>query len=191
MTFAWYGHLKKDLSNISLIKLVLISWGIAFFEYCFMVPANNKYGTLEGYSPFQLKTIQELISLLVFFVFAMFFLGMFWKRTTGLAAVVGLLTGVSLCIFFNEFAPQVFGNETFLYTAYPNGKGAYEIPFLIAMGISFALTVIVMAVISLAGPKVSPNAFILDKTMFKLRPSNIALIVVVLLILFALYIKFW
>jgi SSS family solute:Na+ symporter len=48
-----------------------------------------------------------------------------------------------------------------------------------------------MAVISLAGPKVSPNAFILDKTMFKLRPSNIALIVVVLLILFALYIKFW
>ena len=124
-------------------------------------------------------------------VFAMFFLGMFWKRTTGLAAVVGLLTGVSLCIFFNEFAPQVFGNETFLYTAYPNGKGGFEIPFLIAMGISFALTVIVMAVISLAGPKVSPNAFILDKTMFKLRPSNIALIVVVLLILFALYIKFW
>jgi SSS family solute:Na+ symporter len=61
------------------------------------------------------------------------------------------------------------GNETFLYTAYPNGKGGYEIPFLIAMGISFALTVIVMAVISLAGPKVSPNAFILDKTMFKLQ----------------------
>ncbi|HYK47089.1 MAG TPA: sodium/solute symporter [Parafilimonas sp.] len=124
-------------------------------------------------------------------VFAMFFLGMFWKRTTGLAAVVGLLTGVSLCIFFNEFAPQVFGNETFLYTAYPNGKGGYEIPFLIAMGISFALTVIVMVAISLAGPKVSPKAFILDKTMFKLRPSNIALIVVVLLILFALYVKFW
>jgi len=79
MTFAWYGHLKKDLTNTSLGKLVLISWGIAFFEYCFMVPANNKYGELEGYSPFQLKTIQELISLVVFFFFAMFFLGESFK----------------------------------------------------------------------------------------------------------------
>ena len=62
-------------------------------------------------------------------VFAMFILGMFWKRTTGAAAIVGLLTGFALSVFFNEFAPQVFGNETFLYTAYPNGKGGYEIPF--------------------------------------------------------------
>ena len=82
MTFAWYGHLKKDLTNISLIKLVFISWGIAFFEYCFMVPANNKYGALEGYSPFQLKTLQELISLLVFFFFAMFFLVKVLNGTT-------------------------------------------------------------------------------------------------------------
>ncbi len=57
-----------------LIKLILISWGIAFFEYVFMVPANNRFGKLEGYSPFQLKTIQEVISLLVFFVFALVFL---------------------------------------------------------------------------------------------------------------------
>ena len=124
-------------------------------------------------------------------VFAMFILGMFWKRTTGLAAVVGLLTGVTLCIFLNEFAPQVFGNETFLYTAYPNGKGDYEIPFLIAMGISFVITIIVMVAISLAGPKISRNAFVLDKEMFKLKPSHVALIVLILLILFALYIKFW
>lgn len=74
MTYAWYGHLKKDTSNIPLLKLVLISWGIAFFEYLFMVPANNKFGKLEGFSPFQLKTIQEIISLTVFFVFAIFFL---------------------------------------------------------------------------------------------------------------------
>lgn len=57
-----------------MLKLVLISWGIAFFEYLFMVPANNKFGKLEGFSPFQLKTIQEIISLTVFFVFAVFFL---------------------------------------------------------------------------------------------------------------------
>jgi solute:Na+ symporter, SSS family len=124
-------------------------------------------------------------------VFAMFILGMFWKRTTGTAAVVGLITGFTLCIFFNEFAPQVFGHETFLYSAYPNGKGGYEIPFLIAMGISFVMTIIIMVAISLAGPKVNPKAFALDKEMFKLKPSTLAMIVMVLLILTALYIKFW
>jgi SSS family solute:Na+ symporter len=124
-------------------------------------------------------------------VFAMFIMGMFWKRTTGTAAVVGLLTGFGLCIFFNEFAPQLFGHETILYTAYPNGKGGYEIPFLIVMGISFVITVLLMIAISLAGPKVNPKAFALDKTMFKLAPTHIAMIVAVLLILAALYVKFW
>lgn len=57
-----------------LLKLILLSWGIAFFEYVFMVPANNRFGKLEGFSPFQLKTIQEVISLTVFFVFALVFL---------------------------------------------------------------------------------------------------------------------
>ena len=70
MTYAWYGHLKKGASDIPLFKLILISWGIAFFEYLFMVPANNRYGQLEGYSPFQLKTIQEIISLVIFAIFA-------------------------------------------------------------------------------------------------------------------------
>ena len=124
-------------------------------------------------------------------VFAMFILGMFWKRTTGTAAIAGLLTGFILCVFLNEFAPAVFGNETFLYTAYPNGKGGYEIPFLIAMGLSFMFTVIVMVALSLAGPKVNPKAFELDKTMFKLAPNTIVMIVVILLILMALYVKFW
>ncbi len=124
-------------------------------------------------------------------VFAMFIMGMFWKRTTGTAAVVGLLTGFALCIFFNEFAPGVFGNETFLYTAYPNGKGGYEIPFLIVMGISFVITVLLMIAISLAGPKVNPKAFALDKTMFKLQPVHIVMAVTVILILSALYAKFW
>jgi len=57
-----------------LLKLILISWAIAFFEYVFMVPANNRFGKMEGFSPFQLKTIQEIISLTVFFVFALTFL---------------------------------------------------------------------------------------------------------------------
>jgi len=74
MTYAWYGHLKKGSDNLPLVKLILLSWGIAFFEYLFMVPANNRFGLQEGYTPFQLKTIQEVISLLVFCVFAVFFL---------------------------------------------------------------------------------------------------------------------
>ena len=51
-------------------------------------------------------------------VFAMFILGMFWKRTTGAAAIAGVITGFVLSVLFNEFAPQLFGNDTFLYTAY-------------------------------------------------------------------------
>lgn len=74
MTYAWYGHLRQNSSNMPLLKLILISWAIAFFEYLFMVPANNRFGKLEGYSPFQLKTIQEVISLIIFAVFAIVFL---------------------------------------------------------------------------------------------------------------------
>jgi len=131
-------------------------------------------------------------------VFAMFILGMFWKRTTGAAAVAGLITGLTLCIFFNEFAPQVFGHETFFYKAYMTHESVggtmqevWRIPFLICMGLAFFFTILVMVAISLAGPKINKNAFMLDKAMFKLRPNAVALIVLILLILSALYIKFW
>lgn len=124
-------------------------------------------------------------------VFAMFFLGMFWKRTTGAAAVVGVIAGFLLSVFFNELAPQLLGNENFLYTAYANGRGGFEIPFHICMGLSFMFTMIIMIAISLAGPKVNPKAFELDKEMFKLKPSTIALIIITLLLISALYVKFW
>ncbi len=124
-------------------------------------------------------------------IFAMFLLGMFWKRTTGAAAIAGIITGFGLCVFFNEYAPHVFGNETIFYTAFPNGKGGYEIPFLICMGLAFMFTMAVMIVISLAGPKVNPKAFVLDSEMFKVKPATLTLIVITLLILSALYVKFW
>jgi solute:Na+ symporter, SSS family len=124
-------------------------------------------------------------------VFAMFLLGMFWKRTTGTAAVVGVITGVTLCFFFNELAPSWFGNNTWFYTAYPNGKGGFEIPFLIAMGLSFFFTILIMVIVSLAGPKVNSKAFIFESGMFKLKPQTTALAVIILLLLTALYIKFW
>lgn len=70
MTFAWYGHLK--FKSPALWIVVLVSWGIAFFEYCFQVPANR-----IGYQYFnavQLKTIQEIITLTVFAVFSVLYL---------------------------------------------------------------------------------------------------------------------
>ena len=72
MTCAWYGHLKY-LNDRPLWLVILISWGIAFFEYCFQVPANRiGFKMLDGY---QLKILQEIITLLVFVVFARFVLG--------------------------------------------------------------------------------------------------------------------
>ncbi|MCD0487957.1 sodium/solute symporter [Pedobacter sp. MC2016-14] len=124
-------------------------------------------------------------------VFAMFVLGMFWKRTTGTAAIVGVISGFLLSVFFNEFAPTILGNDTLIYTAYPNGKGAFEIPFHICMGLSFAFTMIIMIAISMAGPKVNPKAFELDTAMFKVKPSTMALIVLTLMLITVLYVKFW
>ena len=71
MTFAWYGHLKYR--NAPLWKAVLASWGIALFEYCFQVPAN-RFGSYE-FTSAQLKTIQEGITLTVFSVFSITYLG--------------------------------------------------------------------------------------------------------------------
>ena len=71
MTFAWYGHLKDK--GMPLWKAILISWGIAFFEYCLMVPAN-RFGAMDGWNGFQLKITQEVITLLVFSVFAVLYL---------------------------------------------------------------------------------------------------------------------
>lgn len=124
-------------------------------------------------------------------VFAMFILGMFWKRTTGAAAIAGVICGFVLSVFFNNYAPALLGNETILYTAYPNGKGGFEIPFLINMGWSFFFTMVLMIGISLGGPKVNPKAFIFEKGMFKVSNSVLVLIIITLLLLTALYVRFW
>lgn len=77
MTLAWYGHLKfksmKGFEALPLIAIILISWGIAFFEYCAQVPAN-RIGFVDNGGPFsliQLKVIQEVISLSVFVIFTL------------------------------------------------------------------------------------------------------------------------
>jgi len=70
MTFAWYGHLRHK--NSALWIVILVSWGIAFLEYCFQVPANRMGH--EVYNVVQLKTIQEVITLIVFSLFSVLYL---------------------------------------------------------------------------------------------------------------------
>jgi len=72
MTFAWYGHLKYK--STPLMAVILVSWGIAFFEYCLMVPAN-RIGYASGLTGYQLKILQEVITLAVFVPFAMLYMG--------------------------------------------------------------------------------------------------------------------
>ena len=86
MTIAWYGHLKYRSAPLWIV--ILISWGIAFFEYCFQVPANR-----WGYGQFnaaQLKTIQEVITLVVFCVFSILYLkeDFKWNYAVGFILII-------------------------------------------------------------------------------------------------------
>ncbi|WP_256461700.1 DMT family protein [Acuticoccus sp. I52.16.1] len=87
MTFAWYGHLKFKAAP--LVAVILVSWGIALFEYILQVPANRiGYGTFSGA---QLKTIQEVITLSVFMIFSATYLGepIRWNHAVGFALIAG------------------------------------------------------------------------------------------------------
>jgi uncharacterized protein len=93
MTFAWYGHLKVEHRPLWII--ILVSWGIAFFEYCLAVPANRMGRAV--YSPAELKTMQEVITLAVFAVFSVMYLGerFTWNHAIGF----GLIAAGALFIF--------------------------------------------------------------------------------------------
>ena len=87
MTFAWYGHLKHR--NTPLFTAIIVSWLIAFGEYCLQVPANRiGYGEFTGY---QLKLIQEVITLVVFVVFAYLYLGesLRWNHAMAFLCLLG------------------------------------------------------------------------------------------------------
>lgn len=97
MTLAWYGHLKfkelKWFENAGLITIVLISWGLALFEYCFQVPAN-KIGYQGNGGPFsllELKVIQEVITLIIFVIFSLLFFkneSLRWNHLVGMCFLV-------------------------------------------------------------------------------------------------------
>ena len=95
MTLAWYGHIafKSKLERFGLAAIVMLSWGIALFEYCFQVPANRA-GSIQFGGPFsiwELKVIQEVISLSVFAVFALVFMKsdtLRWNHIAGFLCLV-------------------------------------------------------------------------------------------------------
>src|ERR671936_1499156 len=94
MTAAWYGHLR--FRQVALWKVILISWGIAFFEYCLQVPANRLgYG---DFSAAQLKIVQEVITLVVFIVFAWLWLDehLRWNEAVAMALVFAAVVFASL-----------------------------------------------------------------------------------------------
>lgn len=187
-------YLKADATEIQMVRtgrwVIIIAMVIALaFTWTDVLGIGGEGG---------FTFIQKYTGFISPGVFAMFLLGMFWKRTTGTAALVGVVLGFVLAIFFNSFAIGIFGKETWLYTAFTYEKlengivhTITEIPFLINMGWSFVITIIVMVLISLAGPKVNPKAFAIDAKMFKVDSRTTVLIVITLLLLTALYVKFW
>lgn len=94
MTFAWYGHLKFKSQPIFLV--IAVSWGIAFFEYCLAVPANRIGSAV--YSAAELKTIQEIITLIVFAGFSILYLGerLAWNHV----AVFACLVAAAFFVFY-------------------------------------------------------------------------------------------
>jgi hypothetical protein len=97
MTFAWYGHLKFKATPIWIA--IFASWGIAFFEYCLQVPANRMGHAV--YNAAQLKTIQEIITLVVFCLFSVWYLGepLRWNQLLGFALIV-----VAAFLIFADFS---------------------------------------------------------------------------------------
>ena len=141
MTFAWYGHLKYTDRPLWLV--IVVSWGIAFFEYCLQVPAN-RYG-YAVYNPAQLKAIQEIVTLCVFVAFSVLYLGapVKWNQIAGFALAMAKKWGVIHVIWRQGFYPAQaapswtanYGNETANHMdhvhiatdggGYPTGKETY------------------------------------------------------------------
>lgn len=126
-------------------------------------------------------------------IFPVFLLGFFWKKTTSKAAIAGIVGGVLLAILFDKFLPGLAGNDTLIYTAYPTGTGAFEIPFMIQMGWVFFFTSVLIIIVSLLDAKgrALGNALQIDKSMYKVTPGVMAMIIIVMGIIVALYIRFW
>jgi len=126
-------------------------------------------------------------------IFPVFLLGFFWKKATSKAAITGIFLGVVLSIVFDKFLPGWMGNDTLLYTAYPTASGSFEIPYLIQMGWVFCFTTLAIILVSLLDVKGQKheNDITEDQGQFKLSNAHLAMAILVLGVVIALYIKFW
>jgi SSS family solute:Na+ symporter len=126
-------------------------------------------------------------------IFPVFLLGFFWKKATSKAAITGIFLGVILSIVFDKFLPGWMGNDTLLYTAYPTASGSFEIPYLIQMGWVFCFTTLAIILVSLLDVKGQKheNEITEDEGQFKLSNAHLAMVMLVLGVVIALYIKFW
>ena len=162
---------------VSLIIAIIINW-------------NDTLG-IGGKGGFEF--IQKYTGYISPAIFPVFLLGFFWKKTTSRAAISGIIVGVVLSVLFDKFLPSMLGHETILYTAYPTASGSFEIPYLIQMGWVFFFTTLVIIVVSLLDVKGQnhSNDLIEDKTKYQLSKESIAMIVIVLGFVMAMYIRFW
>jgi SSS family solute:Na+ symporter len=162
---------------VSLIIAIVINW-------------NDALG-IGGKGGFEF--IQKYTGYISPAIFPVFLLGFFWKKATSKAAITGIIVGVILSIVFDKFIVGLAGNETILYTAYSNGHGGFEIPYLIQMGLVFAFTMITIVLVSLLDKsgQTHENDLIEDGTKYKLTNSNLAIIIIVLGLVAAMYIRFW
>jgi len=162
---------------VSLIIAIIINW-------------NDTLG-IGGKGGFEF--IQKYTGYISPAIFPVFLLGFFWKKTTSRAAISGIIVGVILSVLFDKFLPNMLGHETILYTAYPTASGSFEIPYLIQMGWVFFFTTLLIIVISLIDVKgqTHSNDLIEDNTKYQLSKASIAMIVIVLGFVLAMYIRFW
>ncbi len=162
---------------ISLIIAIIINW-------------NDTLG-IGGKGGFEF--IQKYTGYISPAIFPVFLLGFFWKKTTSRAAISGIIVGVILSVLFDKFLPSMLGHETIIYTAYPTASGSFEIPYLIQMGWVFFFTTLVIILVSLLDVKgqTHSNDLIEDHTKYQLSKASIAMIVIVLGFVMAMYIRFW
>ncbi len=170
----WMGRL---VVITSLIIAILVNW-------------NDTLG-IGGKGGFEF--IQKYTGYISPAIFPVFLLGFFWKKTTSKGAIAGIIGGVMLAILFDKFLPGIAGNETWLYTAYPNASGAFEIPFLIQMGWVFFFTVLLIATISLLDKKgqVKGHEMKSATDLYGLSGGQWVMVITILLAVAVLYARFW
>ncbi len=126
-------------------------------------------------------------------IFPVFLFGFFWKKTTSKAAIAGIIGGLLLAVLFDRFLPGIAGSDTWLYTAYPNANGVFEIPFLVQMGWVFFFTTLLIITVSLLDKKGREHVHALqvDTSMYKVSKAHLAMITIILMLVVAIYIRFW